>query len=235
MRNDMKKKTICLIPARAGSKRIKNKNIKKFLNVPLLQRVIRNAKKSKLFNDIFVSTDSVKIKKLAEKCGATVPYIRSKKLSNDHAGIKSVIDDFIDKIILNKKQKINIFVLYPTSVFVDKKIILKCNKMLKRTDYVTIIKKFPHPIQRALRFNKKKLEPLDLKQKLMRTQDLVSYYYNSGQIDCFKLQEWLRKKIFYKMHAKFIIFKDLDSIDIDTPEDFKLAEKIFKLKKKLPN
>jgi CMP-N-acetylneuraminic acid synthetase len=110
--------------------------------------------------------------------------------------------------------------------------ILKCNEMLKKTEYVTVVKKFPHPIQRALKFNKKKLEPLDLKKKMMRTQDLEDYYYNSGQIDCFKLDAWLNKKIFYKMNAKFIILKDIDSIDIDTPDDLKLAYKIFKLSKK---
>ena len=225
----MNKKTICLIPARGGSKRIKNKNIKKFFGKPLLERVIKNAKKSKLFDDIYVSTDSILIKKLATRCGAIVPYMRSKKLSNDHAIIKSVIDDFINKVILNKKEKINIFVLYPTSIFVSKEMIIECNKMLKKTEYVTMVKKFPHPIQRALRFNKKKLQPLNLKKKMMRTQDLEDYYYNSGQIDCFKLDAWLKKKIFFKMNAKFIILKDIESIDIDTPDDLKLAYKIFKL------
>ena len=230
----MKTKTICLIPARGGSKRIKNKNIKKFFGKPLLERVIENAKKSKLFDDIYVSTDSTLIKKLAISCGAIVPYIRSKKLSNDHAIIKSVIDDFISKVILNKNKnkKINIFVLYPTSVFVEKQLITRCSQMLKTTEYVTTIKKFPHPIQRALKFNKGKLEPLNLKKKLMRTQDLEDYYYNSGQIDCFKLDAWLKNKMFHKMKAKFIILKDLDSVDIDTPEDLKLAHKIFKLNKK---
>ncbi len=229
----MKTKTICLIPARGGSKRIKNKNIIKFFGKPLIKRVIENAKRSKLFDNIYVSTDSILIKRIATKSGAIVPYIRSKKLSNDRAIIKSVIDDFISKVILNKKkQKINIFVLYPTSIFVDKKLIIQCYKMLQKTEYVTVVKKFPHPIQRALRYNKKKLEPLNLKKKLMRTQDLVEYYYNSGQIDCFKLDAWIKKKMFHKMNAKFIIFKDIDSVDIDTPDDLKLAYRIFKLNKK---
>ena len=228
----MHSKTICLIPARAGSKRIKNKNIKKFFGKPLLERVIENAKKSKLFNSIYVSTDSLLIKKLATRCGAIVPYIRSKKLSNNHAIIKSVIDDFISKVIVNKKENINIFILYPTSIFVDKKMIIKCSQILKKTEYVTTVKKFPHPRQRALKFNKNKLEPLNLKKKLMRTQDLEDYYYNSGQIDCFKLSAWIKNKMFHKMNAKFIILKDLESVDIDTPDDLKLAQKIFRLNKK---
>ena len=45
---------------------------------------------------------------------------------------------------------------------------------------------------------------------MMRTQDLEDYYYNSGQIDCFKLDAWLKKKIFFKMNAKFIILKDIE-------------------------
>ena len=190
-----------------------------------MERVIENAKKSKLFNSIYVSTDSLLIKKLATRCGAIVPYIRSKKLSNNHAIIKSVIDDFISKVIVNKKENINIFILYPTSIFVDKKMIIKCSQILKKTEYVTTVKKFPHPIQRALKFNKNKLEPLNLKKKLMRTQDLEDYYYNSGQIDCFKLSAWIKNKMFHKMNAKFIILKDLESVDIDTPDDLKLAQK----------
>ena len=73
-----KSKSICLIPARGGSKRIKNKNIKKFFGKPLLSRVIKILRKSNIFDDIFVSTDSIKIKKIAEKSGAVVPYLRSK-------------------------------------------------------------------------------------------------------------------------------------------------------------
>ena len=230
----MIRKTICLIPARGGSKRIKNKNIKKFFGKPLLERVILTAKNSNLFENLFVSTDSNLIKKIAIKCGATVPYIRSKKLSNDRAIIKSVIDDFIKKIInLKDKKKYNIFVLYPTSIFVDEKLLRKCKRKLKYTEYITLLKKFPHPIQRALRYRKKKLEPLNLKTKLMRTQDLEDYYYNSGQIDCFKLEAWLKKKTFHKLNAKFILLNNFQSVDIDTPEDLNLAYKIFKLSKSL--
>ena len=95
----MSNKTICLIPARGGSKRVKNKNIKKLYGKPLIQRVIENAKNSKRFKEIYVSTDSIKIKKLALKFGAKVPFIRSKKLSNDRATIKDVINDFIKRVI----------------------------------------------------------------------------------------------------------------------------------------
>jgi pseudaminic acid cytidylyltransferase len=227
----MKKEYICLIPARGGSKRIKNKNIRKFLGKSFLERVIENAKKSKIFKKIYVSTDSIKIKNEAIKFGAEVPYLRSKELSNDYAIIKQVIDDFIDKMNSSFEDKqINLFVIYPTSIFVDIKLIHECKKLLENSEYVTTLKKFPHPIQRALRYKDYRLVPLNLKKKLMRTQDLEEHFYNTGQIDCIKVNAWKEKKMFHKLKAKFIIMDALASIDIDTPEDLKLAYKIFNFK-----
>ena len=80
-------KNICIIPARKNSKRIKNKNIKNFCGKPLIYHSI-NLAKSKLFDKIIVSTDSIKIKKIATKYGADVPFLRSKSLSNDFVGTK---------------------------------------------------------------------------------------------------------------------------------------------------
>ena len=71
--------TICVIPARSGSKRLKNKNIKSFNGKPIISYAIKIAKSSKLFSRIIVSTDCKKIKSIAEKYGAEVPFLRSKK------------------------------------------------------------------------------------------------------------------------------------------------------------
>ena len=69
----------CIIPARSGSKRIKNKNIKKFFGKPLIYYSIKLALKNKKFNKVIVSTDSKKIARIAKKLGASVPFLRSKK------------------------------------------------------------------------------------------------------------------------------------------------------------
>ena len=73
-------KCICIIPARSGSKRIKNKNIKLFFGKPIIYYSIKAAIKSKCFSDVFVSTDSIKIKKISEKYGAKVKFLRPKNL-----------------------------------------------------------------------------------------------------------------------------------------------------------
>ena len=68
-----------LIPARSGSTRIKNKNIKLFFRKPLIYWTIKEAKKSKFVDKIFVTTDSKYIAKLSQNYGANVPFLRSKK------------------------------------------------------------------------------------------------------------------------------------------------------------
>ena len=73
--NNIKKMNIAIIPARAGSKRIKNKNIKSFFGKPLIFYSIKLALKSKLFDKVIVSTDSKKIAKIAKTFGAEVPFL----------------------------------------------------------------------------------------------------------------------------------------------------------------
>jgi len=87
----MKKKTIAIIPARGGSKRIKGKNLKNFNGAPIISKTIKILKKSRLFDKIIVSTDSKKIKKIALESGALVPFIRPRFLSDDFTSSGEVI------------------------------------------------------------------------------------------------------------------------------------------------
>ena len=89
----MNNNSICIIPARQGSKRIPKK-YNKIFNKPLIAHVIENVRKSNCFQKIYVSTDSHKIRKISEKYGAIVPFLRSKKLSDDKTVVSEVIKDF---------------------------------------------------------------------------------------------------------------------------------------------
>ena len=95
----------CLIPARAGSKRIKNKNTKRFYGKPLIEYSIDLAKKSKIFNEIFISTDSSRVIEIAKKKKVQAPFIRPKNISNDYANDLDVLDHFI-KFLKKKKIKV---------------------------------------------------------------------------------------------------------------------------------
>tara|TARA_B100000945_G_C20425322_1_gene620197 strand:+ start:3156 stop:3884 length:729 start_codon:yes stop_codon:yes gene_type:complete len=82
-KNKAKKKVICIIPARGGSKGIKLKNLKKICGKPLIYYPITAALKSGVCDNVFVSTDSIKIANVAKKFGADVPFLRAKKYSGD--------------------------------------------------------------------------------------------------------------------------------------------------------
>tara|TARA_B100000989_G_C19387534_1_gene404277 strand:- start:41 stop:442 length:402 start_codon:yes stop_codon:yes gene_type:complete len=106
-----KQKILALVPARKGSKSIKNKNLKLFKKKPLIAWTLINALKSKFIDNIVVSTDSLKIKKISEKYGADVPFMRSKNLASDKAETVSVVMH-----LLNNVEKYDyLILLQPTS------------------------------------------------------------------------------------------------------------------------
>ena len=120
---------ICLIPARSGSKRIKNKNIKLFFGKPMIAYAIENAKKTKLFDKIIVSTDSKKIAKISSKYGAEIPFLRPKKLADDKTVDKTVINHFLK----NFKQRIEyLCYLYPNSPLLKTSTLIKGFKQISK-------------------------------------------------------------------------------------------------------
>ncbi|ELV2779730.1 acylneuraminate cytidylyltransferase family protein, partial [Enterobacter cloacae] len=107
---------IALIPARGGSKRLPDKNIKLLNGKPLIAWTIIAARESGLFDDIIVSTDSENIASLAKKFGANVPFIRPQNLSDDTATTAEVVRHAVDFIQQAEKVSIDIIcLLQPTS------------------------------------------------------------------------------------------------------------------------
>tara|TARA_B110001454_G_scaffold135019_1_gene125636 strand:+ start:691 stop:1380 length:690 start_codon:yes stop_codon:yes gene_type:complete len=225
---------VCLIPARGGSKRIKNKNIKKFFGEPLIAYAIKLAIKSKLFDKVIVSTDSKKIAKIAEKYGATVPFLRPKKISNDYAVDKDVINHFLEYAKTNKI-KINILCyLYATTPLLKSSTLHKCYKLLIKSKYpkVTTICKFPHSIERALIKNKK--GEISFKNKKFinyRSQNFREHYHDTGQcywfninnINNFIKQKWIK--------TLAVELNKYDFQDLDTINDFNILSKLYKINK----
>ena len=143
---------ICLIPARSGSKRIKNKNIKNFFGKPIISYTIKTAINSKLFDKIFVSTDSEKIANISKKNGAEVPFIRPKSISNDYAPDKEVIDNFLKYASKNKININYLCYIYPINPLIKISTLKKCKSLLLNSNCkkVMTVGKYSYPIQRAL-------------------------------------------------------------------------------------
>ena len=219
---------IAVIPARSGSKRIKNKNIKSFRKKPIIYWSIRAARKSKIFKKIYVSTDSKKIANVAKRFGAEVPFLRSRKLSNDKAGTSAVIRDFINRI--NNKIKFkNICCIYPAAPFVKSSDIKKGYNILKnkKYNYVFSATKYSSNFHRAFIIKKKNQMKMLLKKNYKkRTQDLTHVYLDAAQFYWAKKKTWLKKKKVFNKNSTVIEIPKERSCDIDTLEDWKHAEKL---------
>lgn len=224
---------ICLIPAREGSKRIKNKNILIFNKRPLISWSIKVGKKSKLFKNIFVSTDSKKISKIAEKYGAEIPYLRPKYLANDYANDLDVINHFLKFL---KKKKIIIkylFYLYPAAPLLTISTIKKMRRLLlnKNCSRVLAISEYQTPIQKALDV-KKNNEVISLKKNFSqkRSQDLKKYYHDVGQCYWYKIENYKIKKYNNKIKSFGFYVNKYSAHDIDDQLDFKYLKKLYKAK-----
>ena len=215
---------ICLIPARKGSKRIKNKNLTKISNKPLIAHVIEIVKKSKLFKKIIVSTDSKQIAKVAIKYGAEVPFIRKKSLSGDFVSTIDVIRDTIKNI---KSYDTDYhFCVYPTSILTTHKDLKNGFRKIKKTksDYLLTLKKYAHPPQRSIKIkNFKDYKYINEKNILKRTQDFESQYHDAGAFYIFKTDSIFHKKIKKKT---YLILGRYSFFDIDNYEDLKFIKSL---------
>ena len=226
---------IAIIPARLWSKRIKNKNIKNFLGKPIISYTINKLKKSNLFDEIFVSTDSKKIANVAENYVAKVPFLRDKFLSGDKISTIDVIKGFLsNEYFINKKIKI-VCCVYPCTPLINVKDIEKGINIFykQKKSFVYPCLRYKHPIQRSFSLNKNKsIRYLFPNFEYKRTQDLKYFYHDAGQFYISNVKNWKNKN---KMHTDATSFEisNLNAIDIDDLEDWKMAELIYKQKNKI--
>ena len=228
----MKKlKRLLIIPARGGSKRIKNKNIKKFKKKPIIYYTINSAVKSKLFNKIHVSTESNLIKKIVEKKKINIDFMRTKKLSKDKTPLFEVY-----KYVVTEYKKIGfvfdeIWSIMPCAPNLNAKDLKRISifyKKLKIKKPLLSISKYKVPIEWAYTINKKgELTSLSRKSQLLRSQDIEDKYYDAGQFYIYPGKKLLKLN-FIKKNYNSIGYKlpFRKSIDIDDIEDWKIAEKL---------
>ncbi len=223
-----KEVNIAIIPARLGSKRIKQKNIKKFFNKPIILHVIEILKKTKLFNYIVVTSDSNKILKIAKKGGSNISIKRPKYLSDDKTDTKSVIIHSIKELekIVNIKK---VFCIYPTSVFTKVSTIHKAFKLEKENNtFIFTASNYAHPIERSFILKKKKLKLNFPKLINTRTQDLEDNYHDAAQFYFADKKIWLSNSSIISNNSIFIKIPRSKSHDIDNPDDWKIAENFWK-------
>ena len=217
---------LCIIPARAGSKRIPRKNIKLFLGNPIISYSIKAALASKLFDEVMVSTDDDQIANIAKKYGASVPFLRSKKNSDDYATTFDVIEEVLTKYKKVGKNFNNLCCLYPCAPFVNSEIISQAYLLLESEKFDTVfpVIAYSYPIQRALRKKNGKMYMISQQNLDKRSQDLEDSFHDAGQFYWCKTEKLLKSKKILTSNTGGIEISELEAQDIDTEIDWKLAE-----------
>jgi CMP-N-acetylneuraminic acid synthetase len=211
-----------------------NKNIRKIHGLPLIAHTIKSARKSKLFKHVIVSTDSLKIKKIAEKFGADVPFIRPKKISNDKTSIIEVINHGIKKLKSLDYEFDTIVTRDCTVPFLsieDMKSSMNLLKRKKCNGVFAVYEQHLNPYFNMVELDKKGFLKISKKPKheIFSRQNTPLVYQLNGLFvfdvkSILKYKRLLMPKVLpYKIHP-------LHGFMIDTEFEFRIAESIFKEK-----
>lgn len=220
----MKHKSLCIIPARGGSKRIPRKNVRDFIGMPIIAHSIQAAKRSELFDEVIVSTDDSEIAEIARFHGASVPFMRSTENSSDNAPLKDVIVEVLDSLRTNDYELV--CCLLPTAALTTPKQLIDAQQQLTNNDFLTVrpIVEFSYPIQRAFQLEGNgEINWVHPEHASTRSQDLPPRFHDAGQ--------------FYWMYAASglasekrgaIILNEWETHDIDNESDWIVAELKYK-------
>lgn len=224
---------VAIIPARGGSKRIPRKNIKPFCGKPILAYSVEAALKSKLFDEVMVSTDDAEIAEVAKKFGASVPFMRSAETANDYAILKDVLNEVLARYAELGKTFDEVCCILPTAPLIETDDIIKSHEILEKENCVSVVPvvKFSYTIFRSLKIENGRLAMNWPENYAKRSQDLPEAYHDAG------LFYWYDRKYFEEKTASFgadscpYILGEEKVQDIDTLEDWKIAEMKYKILK----
>jgi N-acylneuraminate cytidylyltransferase len=224
-------KRIAIIPARAGSRRIPNKNIKEFFGKPIIAYSIEAAIDCGLYDEIMVSTDCELIKDIALQYGAQVPFLRSSFNSDDFATTFDVIEEVINWYSQNGINFEEGTCIYACAPFTTIHLLKKSLLLLENGgDCVFPVLTYSHPIQRALDVSiDGRVTPFFDTNHTVRTQDFKKAFHDAGMFYTFNIEKLLINKSFRTGNTIAIEIDDLCAHDIDNINDWKLAELKYKL------
>lgn len=229
-----KSRTIAVITARGGSKRIPKKNIKIFLGKPIIAYSIQVALDTGVFDKVMVSTDSEEIAEIARKYGAEVPFLRSEKTSNDFASTADVLFEVLDRYEEIGEIFDNMVCIYPTAPFITVEKIKRGLELLKNseTNMVLPVVAFSYPPQRGYILKDSFMEMKWKENYTKRSQDLETLYHDAGQFYCYKVSAFRDKKGIMTEGIMPLIVDELEVQDIDNETDWKLAEIKYQMMEK---
>ena len=228
-------KSVAIIPARGGSKRVPRKNIKLFAGKPIIAYSIEAAIASKLFDKIIVSTDDEEIAAVAESYGAEIPFMRPKSLSDDHTGSNDVLKHAIKWLQENDCPFEYVCCLYATAPFIQVEYLKEGFDKLVTSEksYAFSVTSFPFPIQRAIKIRiDGSIKAFNTEHIYTRSQDLEEAYHDAGQFYWGRAEAFLNDTVVFSKESVAVILPRYLVQDIDTAEDWYRAELMYHVWKK---
>lgn len=226
-------KILCTICARKNSKGLKNKNIKKLRGIPLISRTLLQAKKSKLFEDVVVSTDSEKIQFISKKLGINTWFLRPKSLSNDKTSKVPVILHALKQAEKFYKKRydaiIDLDVTAPLRKISD---IKKAYNKFKKNNFdiiISVCKSKKNPYFNMIEIKKEKIRLIKKGKKINSRQNAPTVYDINASIYIWTRKALINKKSFFSKNTGIYVMPRERSVDIDDNDDWNLVN--FYLKK----
>lgn len=224
-------KNIAIIPARSGSKGLRDKNIKVLDGKPLLAYSVEAALETEAFDVVHVSTDSEKYADVARKYGADVPFLRSAEASSDTASSWDAVREAIKNYSVLGKTFDTFMLLQPTSPLRTAKDILEafeCMTQKRANSIVSVCETDHSPLQcNVLPEDGSLIGFFENKHKNSARQMFDTYYRFNGAIYLAKTDFFLTSEDIYSERCYAYIMDKRKSIDIDDQFDFELAEAII--------
>lgn len=226
-------KILAVITARGGSKRIPRKNIKEFCGKPIIAYSIEAALAADVFDTVMVSTDDEEIAETARRYGADVPFYRSEETSNDHAVTSQVLAEVLEEYERRGEHYDMVCCIYPTAPFLTAERLRSAMELLADTkaDSVLPVVRFSFPPQRSVVLTDGYLEFKWPEHRNTRSQDLESFYHDVGQFYCVDTASFAAQRVLVMEKTVPLMMSEMEIQDIDTEEDWQLAEVKYRLLK----
>lgn len=220
-------KNIAIIPARSGSKGLKDKNIKELFGKPLMAYSIEAAYRSGLFDEVMVSTDSVQYAEIARKYGAEVPFLRSAATAGDTAGSWDMVEEVLQGYERLGREFDTFCLLQPTSPLRASDDIKAAYELYhaKNASAVISLCELEHPLSWCGVLGENgSLDGFVKRDQGKQRQAQEKYYRLNGAIYIVSIPEFRRDVFLYRENAYAYIMSKDRSVDIDTESDFRFAE-----------
>jgi len=224
--------SICVIPARGGSKRIPRKNIRPFRGKPIIAWSIEAAQCAGCFDRILVSTDDEEIAAVAASHSAEVPYLRPQHLADDQATTQAVVLHALHWYEQQGQPVAAVCCLYPTAPFVQPGDLVEACELLGQAPPLSFVfpaTSYPFPIQRAIRIESSGRSSMFQPEHFnTRSQDLEEAYHDAGQFYWARPSAWAKNDNIFEDGLPLLLPRWRVQ-DIDTEEDWQRAELLHRL------